>query len=265
MWWRRGRRLRLHSFRHPYFLTGAGVSVASGMPVFRSADGELPQTLAETLDATFLPGSLLPLWSYCLDLARQADAASPNAAHLAIASARERLRSAGASSTLATMNIDGLHVRAGDRDVLELHGSVLRTRCTSCQAGEPELPDVELAGADTPPTPSAHPSLLACATSEPFPPPCRFCGAPLRPDVVLYREPTDTLATWRSRQALREADLVVVVGSSRKVTTVDSVLRAARFTGARTVGVNPDPDKGEGFDEFHVGRAEDVLPELLAL
>ena len=82
---------------------------------------------------------------------------------------------------------------------------------------------------------------------------------------MLYHEQPDTYATWQSKRALRDADLIVVVGTSARVTTVDAAMRAARFTGARTVGVNLSQDGDPGYTEFHQGRAEDVLPELLTL
>lgn len=238
--------LRLGGYREVYFLTGAGVSAGSGLPEYRADGRTLPTELAEILDGERLPDSLPALWTWARGMASNVAASVPNDAHFAISTARRALAERGKPSTLATMNVDGLHQRAGDEDTLELHGSVLRVRCTLCEN-------------------DSHPGLLSFGGSDRPPPSCLKCGAALRPDIVLYHEQPDTYATWQSKRALRDADLIVIVGTSARVTTVDTVMRAARFTGARTVGVNLSKDADSGYTEFHEGRAEDVLPELLTL
>jgi NAD-dependent deacetylase len=243
---RQSKGLRLGRYQEVYFLTGAGVSVGSGLSQYRADGRTLSPELAEVLDGERLPGSLPQLWAWAQGLASTVAAATPNEAHFAIGAARRALAERGKSSTLATMNVDGLHQRAGDEDALELHGSVLRVRCTVCES-------------------SSHPKMLSFAGVEASPPSCLECGAALRPDIVLYHEQPDTYATWQSKRALRDADLIVIVGTSARVTTVDTVMRAARFTGARTVGINLSKDGDPGYTEFHQGRAEDVLPELLTL
>lgn len=243
---RQSKGLRLGRYRKVYILTGAGVSVGSGLPQYRTDGHNLPADLAEVLDAHHLPGSLPRLWGWALGMAEAATASAPNEAHRAINAARRALADRDRPASLATMNVDGLHQRAGDDDVLELHGSALRVRCTLCEV-------------------DGLPGVLSFAGAAGLPPTCHACGAPLRPDIVLYHEQPDTYATWQSKRALRDADLILVVGTSGRVTTVDTAMRAARYTGARTVGVNPSLDADAGYTEFHRGRAEDVLPELLTI
>lgn len=240
--------LRLASYREVYFLTGAGISVGSGLPRYRSDSHTLPTELAEVLDGDRLPNSLPQVWAWARGMASAVAASAPNRAYFVINTARRALAERGKPSTLATMNVDGLHQRAGDDDALELHGNVLRVRCTLCEQ-------------------DSHPGLLSFPGSE-SPPSCLECGAPLRPDVVLYREQPDPYATWQSKRALRDADLMIIVGTSARVSTVDTVMRAARFSGARTVGVNPTrptKDANPGYTEFHQGPAEEILPDLLTL
>lgn len=246
MGWRRSRGLRLGRYRQVYFLTGAGVSVSSGLPPYRADGRALPDELAATLDSDRLPASLPEVWAWAHGMATKARDAEPGAAHRAINDARRALAELSRPSTLATMNVDGLHQRAGDDDILELHGNVLRVRCTLCES-------------------NSHPALLAFAATPSLPPACSACGGPLRPDVVLYREQSDAYATWQSKRALRDADLILVIGTSASVTTAGTVMRSARYTRARTVGVNISSEADAGYSEFHVGRAEDVLPDLLTI
>jgi NAD-dependent deacetylase len=241
--WRRAG-LRLGRFREVFFLTGAGVSVASGLPQYRVDGQTLTPELAQTLDADSLPGSLPRLWSWASQLATASEAATPNEAHIAISAVRHSLAAKGRATSLATMNVDGLHQRAGDNDTLELHGSVHRVRCTLCDG-------------------AAHGPLPGHAVAEV--PRCSSCGAPLRPDVVLYGEQPDAYASWKTKRALRDADVILVVGSSARVSTVDMVMRAARFSGARTIGINPNADADAGYSEFHPGSAEELLPQLLTV
>jgi NAD-dependent deacetylase len=241
--WRRTG-LRLGRYREVFFLTGAGVSVASGLPQYRVDGQTLTPALAETLDADSLPGSLPRLWSWASSLAAASDATTPNEAHLAISAVRQSLAAKGCSTTLATMNVDGLHQRAGDSDALELHGSVHRVRCTLCDS-------------------NGHRPLSSYGGAEV--PSCSTCGAPLRPDVVLYHEQPDAYASWQTKRALRDADVILVVGSSARVSTVETVMRAARFSGARTIGINPNAEADAGFSEFHQGPAEELLPQLLTV
>ncbi len=188
---RQSKGLRLGRYRQVYFLTGAGVSVGSGLPQYRTDGRTLAADLAEVLDAENLPDSLPQLWGGALDMASAAAGSVPNQAHHAIVAARRELAERGRPSALATMNVDGLHQRAGDTDALELHGSVLRVGCTLCEAG-------------------SQPEILSFAGATRLPPSCLACGAPLRPHIVLYHEQPDIYATWQSKRALRDADLILV-------------------------------------------------------
>jgi NAD-dependent deacetylase len=169
------------------------------------------------------------------------DRAHPNAAHLAIADV-ERIAPADARVTVLTQNIDGLHQRAGSTNVVELHGSLFRTRCTRCDA--PPFEDRV-----------AHPEAPSCAR----------CGAAQRPDVVLFGEALDADDEWAAKKALRECDLFIAVGTSGTVSPASNFVRSAAYEGARTILVNLEPMTipNPAFAEEILGRAEDVLPALL--
>jgi NAD-dependent deacetylase len=164
-------------------LTGAGVSADSGIPTFRGQGGLWrdfrPEELATPEAFARNPLMVWEWYEWRRTLVREA---RPNDAHLAIA----RLRDA----VVVTQNVDGLHTRAGSRDVIELHGSLFRTRCTR----EGSIAD------------ASHPF------SE-LPPTCK-CGALLRPDVVWFGEMLPPGLFERATAEVTSADLVLVIGTS---------------------------------------------------
>mgnify|MGYP000788772219 CR=1 FL=1 len=181
------------------FFGGAGVSTESGIPDFRSVDGlyhqkfkyppetMLSHTFYETHTAEFF------------DFYRQkliVHGAKPNAAHLRLAA----LEREGKCRAAVTQNIDGLHQKAGSRNVLELHGSVWRNFCMDCGA------------------PYTVEELLALREQSPDGVPhCSKCGAIVKPDVVLYEEPLDDGTVTAAVRAIASADLLVIAGTSLAV------------------------------------------------
>ncbi|MFO0617079.1 MAG: Sir2 family NAD-dependent protein deacetylase [Polyangiaceae bacterium] len=240
--------LHLERYRRVVVLTGAGISVASGLPTFRGPGGLWEREDgpgARGLDAKHLAEDPAGVWRFCAELRAQIRAAAPNPAHLALAAA-EAAMPTDATWTVITQNVDGLHQRAGSRRVIELHGALERTRCTS-------------AACETEPFVDASESLDL--------PLCRACGAPLRADVVLFDEEIPGGAEWHAKRALRECDLFVAIGTSGTVSPASNFVRAAEFARARTVIVNLTPmsPRNPAYDEEILGRAEDLLPELFQL
>lgn len=227
---------------HIVILTGAGVSVGSGLPTYRGPGG-LWETaeIAQIVEARFLPGSLPDLWRLYSERRRVALAAPPNPAHLAIASLQNARPGA---VTLLTQNVDGLHLRAGSPQVTELHGSAFRTRCTNPACDLPPFDDTQ---------------------SYDAVPICPRCGFPLRPDVVLFGEPLPEAALRQSQTALDKCDLFYAVGTSGLVWPAAAFVQIASQAGAYTVLVNLEAGSGaEEFDKVILGRAEEVLLGLLS-
>lgn len=197
----------------PVAITGAGVSAESGVPTFRGADGlwrrRRPEELA-TPEAFRRDPTLVWTW---YDWRRSLVArAEPNPAHRWLAG-YERTKPA---FLLVTQNVDGLHAEAGSRNVVEIHGSLWRTRCTSCgeQRTDRRVP-------------------------VPIPPRCERCGEVVRPDVVWFGEALDAGHLQRAARALRKADLLMVLGTSGVVYPVAGFPDLA--PNARLAEVNPDP------------------------
>ncbi len=226
---------------HIVILTGAGVSVGSGLPTYRGPGGLWESAdIAKIVEARFLPGSLPDLWRLYSERRRVALAAEPNAAHLTIAALQNARPDA---VTLLTQNVDGLHQRAGSPQVTELHGSAFRTRCTNPHC-------------DLPPFHDTH-SYAAV-------PQCPWCSSPLRPAVVLFGENLPEAALRQSRTALDQCDLFYAVGTSGSVWPAAAFVQIAAQAGAYTVLVNLDAGEEAGqFDKIYLGRAEEVLPEIL--
>jgi NAD-dependent deacetylase len=239
--------LNLAVYRKIVALTGAGISVASGLRPYRGPGGlwtENPE-LAHVATAAAAAADPTALWRLFAGFRVQVRAAQPNPAHLALAEFERRLP-VDAKITVITQNIDGLHQRAGSRETIELHGTLQRTRCSN---------------------PSCVLEPFVDETSSADPPPCSHCGAPLRPDVVAFDEALPAKAEWDSKRALRDCDLFLAIGTSGTVSPAANFVRSAEYVGARTIFVNLEP-LASGDSAFHeqvIGRAEDVLPRLLGV
>jgi len=194
------------------FVTGAGISQESGIPTFRGKDGHWrkydPMKLA-SIDAFYDDPKLV--WEWYEDRRKNILAAKPNEGHFAI-SKMEKFKDV----VVLTQNIDGLHQRSGSTNVLELHGSIIRIKCTVCNFSDNITENFEL-----------------------LPPKCE-CGNMLRPDVVWFGEtlPQDV---WKN--AIKEArtcDVMIIAGTSLVVSPANTLPIYAKQNGATLIEVNPE-------------------------
>jgi NAD-dependent deacetylase len=226
-------------------LTGAGVSAESRIPTFRDTMEGLwkefdPAQLA-TPEAFRANPELVTRW---YDWRRQGVlAAEPNPGHLALAKWERRLRTLEGSFTLLTQNVDRLHHRAGSKNVVELHGSIVVWRCTA--TGRKHEPDP--------------------APFETFPPPSPFAtGAPLRPDVVWFGEMLPTEALDDAEAAIASCDLFLSVGTSAVVYPAAGYAHAAAARGVPVAEINRDPTPLSPHVRWSIrGKSGEVLPDLL--
>ncbi len=172
------------------FFGGAGMSTESGVPDFRSKDGlynqcydDPPETIISHSYFTCYPDKFYKFYREKM-IALEAQ---PNVGHLKLA----ELEQAGKLKAVLTQNIDGLHQKAGSKEVLELHGSVHRNYCMKCRKFYPVETIVESKGI-----------------------PWCDCGGMIKPDVVLYEEALDNDVMERAVQYIRNADMMIVAGSS---------------------------------------------------
>lgn len=226
-------------------LTGAGVSVASGIPAFRGPGGLWNEVeVADYLTSAAIARDPVKVWRFLVALRPRLASAKPNAAHQALAEFEAKLKKTQ-TMTLVTQNVDGLHHRAGSRNVVEIHGNLMRTLCLEPQCDRAPYIDPD--------------------ASENASPVCPRCGGIRRVDVVLFDELIPTDAQRAVFGAISRCDLFIAVGTSGEVYPAAGLAATARAQGAHTVLVNLEtfPSAARDFDEVHVGRAEVLLPKLL--
>jgi len=237
---------RLRAAQRVVVLTGAGISAESGVPTFREAQTGLwaqytPEELATPHAFQKNPQRVWEWYEWRRDLILQA---KPNPGHHALARLEARLKSHSRDFTLITQNVDGLHQRAGSKNVLELHGNLHRTRCSQCNDRVDHW--------DTPDTP---------------PPKCPNCGGNLRPDVVWFGESLPPEVLRKAIAAVQRCDVLLVVGTSAVVHPAASLPRIAREgRGIRVtlVEINPQPTAiSSQMDYILRYPAGEILPKLV--
>lgn len=222
---------------HVAVLTGAGISAESGIPTFRGAGGlwrnYRPEDLATS--EAFLRDPKL-VWEWYDWRRGLIAAAQPNAGHFAIVQLADRKH-----VTLITQNVDGLHSRAGSKDIIEFHGNIWRTRCVRCRR-------------------------IAVDERVPLPeiPPLCACGGLVRPDVVWFGEMIPAHLLESAFAAVEVCDLLLVVGTSAVVYPAASLAEVALMKGTPVIEVNIERTPLSDRARFIQGPAAKVLPELLA-
>ncbi|NIP62324.1 MAG: NAD-dependent protein deacylase [Nitrosopumilaceae archaeon] len=217
-------------------VTGAGISQESGIPTFRGKDGlwkkHDPMKLA-TIEAFYEDPKLV--WQWYQDRRENVFKSKPNSGHYAIADLEKF-----SEISVLTQNIDGLHRKAGSSNVYELHGSIIRIKCSNCNFKK----DIK-------------------GPFSTLPPICE-CGGILRPDVVWFGEllPQDV---WR--QAIVQAskcDLMIITGTSLQVSPANTLPIYAKQNGAILIEVNPEltPMSSEVDLSIRASSSE-ALPKLV--
>ena len=229
---------KLKDSRKIVFVTGAGISQESGIPTFRGKDGYWrkydPMKLA-SIDAFYDDPKLV--WEWYDDRRKNILSVKPNEGHFAISQMEEFK-----DVVVLTQNIDGLHQRSGSTNVLELHGSIIRIKCTVC----------DFVGNIT-------------ENFESLPPKCK-CGSMLRPDVVWFGEPLPQ-NIWQS--AIKEAsicDVMIIVGTSLVVSPANTLPVYAKQNGAILIEVNPEKTVMSNDMALSIqATSAEVLPKMLSI
>lgn len=201
--------------RHIVFFGGAGVSTESGIPDFRSVDGLYSQKFDYPPEMIISHSFYLRQTEYFFRFYREKMLPlgyEPNITHKVLA----RWEREGKLSAVVTQNIDGLHQRAGSKNVFELHGSVLRNYCVCCG----KFHSAEF------------------VRDSGYIPRCE-CGGTVKPDVVLYEESLDDATVNGAVKAIANADMLIVAGTSLTVYPAAGLIRY--YNGDRLVLINRDP------------------------
>ncbi len=223
-----------------FVLTGAGISKESGIPTFRGKNGWYKKHPPEELATpyAFAKNPVL-VWEWYNLRRKIILSATPNEAHYKIAEI-ERYKSC---FLLVTQNVDGLHKKAGSKKIIELHGNIFKTKCTSC--GKLYKEDYRIFG------------------EHELPPRCPVCGGILRPDVVWFGEPLNEEDINRAFSFAQEADLILVIGTSGIVHPAAMLPRIAKANGGKVIEINPSRTPISKLADFIIrDRAAKVLPKL---
>ena len=231
-------------------LTGAGMSAESGIPTFRGAGG-LWTRLGEPSVNGYAQMLADPAgwWRHQLDpdadparteLRKAIDSASPNPGHYALA-AMER---AGVLKATITQNVDGLHKRAGAKQVIEMHGNRSLARCVSCEGRWRR----------------------DAFSYKTLPPTCPDCGGLVKGDTVMFGEPIPPSVAEASYRAAAACDCMIVCGTSATVYPAASFPQMVKANGGAVIEVNPNPTPLSDFaDAVLRGASGEILPKLARL
>lgn len=220
-------------------LTGAGISVESGIPAFRGSQGmweKFDPAEYATIGA-FLrdPEKVWEMLSEMIDVLK---GASPNPAHFGLAEMERRkvLRS------VITQNVDGLHQAAGSRKVIEYHGNPRELVCVSCWKRYPSMEKI----------------------AEGIPPRCR-CGEILKPDIVFFGEPIPWMAQEQAEEEARSCGVLLVIGTSAQVSPACDIPRIAKERGAFIIEINPEETSLTArVADLHLpGNASEVVERMM--
>ncbi|MFT6791195.1 MAG: NAD-dependent deacetylase [Cellvibrionaceae bacterium] len=227
-------------YRKIVILTGAGISVESGIEAFRAVDGLWENHRIEdvaTLEA-FTRNPVFVHHFYNLRRRQLLDGVQPNVAHRALANLSKRLPG---RVVLITQNIDNLHQLAGSDPILPMHGELLKIRCKRTN------------------------SLFTCLGDSAPEDCCPCCGEAgnLRPHIVWFGEMP--LFMGQIEKAIQYCDLFVAIGTSGNVYPAAGFAESARYYGAHTVELNLEPSATVSqFDEQHYGPATEVVPNYFS-
>ncbi len=221
-------------------LTGAGISVESGVPPFRGQDGIWEKfDPVEYAHINVFRRNPHKVWNILLrEIKNTLDKACPNTAHKALA----EMESSGFIKTIITQNIDGLHQAAGSKDVIEFHGNFATLHCVKCKM----------------------PYMMKEISIKKIPPLCA-CGGILRPDCVFFGEMIPPESLYRSRQIASKTRLMIVIGTSATVQPAASIPLIAKKNGAKIIDINPQRTiiTETVSDIFINGMAGTVMADLL--
>ncbi|XP_046707676.1 NAD-dependent protein deacylase sirtuin-5, mitochondrial isoform X1 [Silurus meridionalis] len=252
--------------KHIAIITGAGVSAESGLPTFRAASGHWRKWKTQDLATpqAFSRNSSL-VWEFYHYWRELALKAKPSAVHLAIAECEARLRQQGRAVVVITQNTDELHRRAGSKHILEVHGSVFRTRCLSCgdvdvNHNSPICAALEGKGDSDPNCPDADipvGNLPRCDEGG--------CDGLLRPDVIWFGETLDSHVLTKVEKELDACDLCLLVGTASVVFPAAMFAPQVASRGVPVAEFNIRPCSSTSPSTFYFqGPCAETIPLALA-
>jgi len=226
--------------RHLVAFTGAGISAESGIPTFRGRDGLWKRFRAEDLATpqAFKRNPKLVWKWYCwrMNIIKKA---KPNPSHKLLS----KLEEMGILKAIITQNVDDLHLKAGSKNLIRLHGSIWNIKCIECDYTD---------RIDSPP--------------KEIPPRCPKCNSLLRPGVVWFGEPLPPSEWSKAVEESTKADVMLVIGTSGMVAPASNIPYIAKSSGASIIEINIEPSMITPIaDVFLKGKAGEVALNLSKL
>ncbi|QLH03701.1 NAD-dependent protein deacylase [Nitrosopumilus cobalaminigenes] len=229
---------QITKFKKIVFVTGAGISQESGIPTFRGNDGlwrNYDAMKLATIDAFYDNPKLV--WEWYNERRRNIFQAKPNSGHIAIAELEKY-----AEVVVLTQNIDGLHQKSGSSKVLELHGSIVKIKCSVCDYREEILTEITN-----------------------LPPLCK-CGNILRPDVVWFGESLPQDVWQNAMNFASKCDLMIIAGTSLVVSPANTLPIYAKQNNATLIEINPENTTMSGEMNLEIRKTSaESLPKLVSL
>lgn len=227
--------MKINKSKNLVFLTGAGISKESSIPTFRDPDGLWrkydPAKLASF--SAFISDPQL-VWEFFHDRQKSIMTKEPNKSHIAI-SEIETIK----NSWVLTQNIDGLHIKAGTKNLVELHGNIFNVKCIKCNFKDEFNIECEI------------------------PPLCNNCGSILKPDVVLFEESLSSKNWDKAIDVTSSCDAMIIVGTSLEVGPVNSLPNLVYKNNGFIVEINPQNTWFTPYANFSLRYSGSVvLPEI---
>ena len=229
---------QIENIKKVVFVTGAGISQESGIPTFRGKDGlwrNYDAMKLATIDAFYEDPKLV--WEWYNERRSNIFQAHPNPGHKAIAELENYVK-----VVVLTQNIDGLHQKAGSSEVLELHGSIVKIKCTVCDFRDEIMTEF-----------------------SDIPPLCK-CGNILRPDVVWFGESLPQDVWQKAMIYASQCDLMVIAGTSLVVSPANTLPLYAKQNDAMLIEVNPEnTEMSSQMNLIIRDTSANALPEFVSL
>ena len=227
--------LRLNDYEKIVFFTGAGMSEESGIPTYRGKGGTWKQYNYKNYACQSAfeqnPEDVLDFHE---KRRRVAISCKPHSGHKVIS----RIERVHPYVSVITQNIDGMHQRSGSKNVIELHGSLWRVRCT-CNGSREDIGETY-----------KHRK-------------CPDCGEWLRPDIIWFEDELNSHVYTRSTNIISDSDLFISIGTSAVVYPAAGLPLSAKMHGARCVEINIDYTEGSAlYHDNFIGKAGEILPQL---
>ena len=248
-------------------LSGAGISVGSGIPSYRNAQGEWKagKPIAHQ-DFVKNESARQRYWLRSYAGWRRMSEAKPSKAHFAL----QRLQAKGKISTIITQNVDRLHQAAGSKNVLDLHGRLDQVTCLSCskiygrgfiqvmlKKKNPFLEESESIN------PDGDANIESSFTDDLKIPLCEICGGILKPNVVFFGDSVDKNLVEKAYHSVASADALIVIGTSLSIFSGYRFLRQAAKLKLPVLVINPGRFRGEELADIHLAQNADEVLSLM--